>query len=82
MKLQLSSRPKSQIFDLSAGQVFLHRGEAYVMTPLAHLRDGEVVNSVKLSTGTLYNFGSEIEVELLSGTFVEDELTSNLAEDL
>lgn len=78
MKIQLTGRPRCDSFELEPGQAFLHDGKVFLTTPMGQLANGSRFNAVSLSTGTLVNFPAGIEVEVISGTFVEDELEVQL----
>lgn len=78
MKIQLTGRPRIDVFELEPGQAFLHDGKVYLATPMGQLANGSRFNSVGLSTGTLMNFPAGVEVDLVEGQFIEDELEVQL----
>lgn len=78
MKIQLAGRPSVAAFDLDPGQVFIHESRVYVAVAPGRLADGKPFNAVSLATGTLFHFAADLTVELLQGTFVEDDLSSEV----
>lgn len=81
MEVKLSGRPLTNPFNLSPGQTFLHNGKLFLAIPYARLEGGKTINAVSLATGALFSLDESIEVELVSGTFVEGDL-SVIEEDL
>jgi len=76
MKVKFAHRRAVNLFDLEAGELFVHSREVYLATPFAKLADGRVINAVKLATGTLFSFPDSTEVERFAGTLVEDDLAA------
>lgn len=82
MKFQLSRRPVCTVFDLDPGQAFLHNGEIYLAIPMCTLAGGKMINAVKLTSGSIFCFDAGMQVELITGTFIEDDISADPAEGL
>jgi hypothetical protein len=78
MKTQLTGRPRISAFDLEPGQAFLSNARVYLAIVPSTTTQGKPFNAVSLEGGSLFHFGPEIEVELVHGSFVEDDLTTNV----
>lgn len=61
-----------RIEDISAGEVFKMRNDYFLRTISFNDSDYNTITCIGLADGIPYDFSGEIEVEVISGNFVED----------